>query len=123
MSLTATVSSAVDAAFAALGDMKTTGTLWQVPDVASYDDETDEETVNKVDHDLPEVALVRYKEDEVDGTSIKETDVKALIPGSDLTYIPTTDDEYEDDEGNAYSIERVHHLPGKVLWVLQLRLM
>lgn len=122
MGLSADITSAVTMAFDALGDLAKSGTVIEVKQSTAYDVAADSLTISTVDHSFTKSVLTSFSEKEIDGSAVRITDVKALIPAAVLNgYRPTTNDRYRDNLLAEYSIEMSRTVPGTSLWILQLR--
>ena len=123
MGLTSDIQGHVTRAFVALGDLSKTGTITEIGTSTVYDSATDTHTRATTPHPLTHSILVGFEEKEIDGTHVKETDFKGLVPAEQLSgYQPKTSDKFTDYLGNDYSIERAKTVPGDSIWILQLRL-
>jgi len=121
MSFSALVSGLVDSAFGIVGDLAK-----QVTYVSNGGQTYDVESGKMVESttSIPAVRCVatKFKSDEKDDQVAVLTDLKALIPASDLPGIePKVDDEIVFANGSEWDVRRVLGVPGDSLHILHIR--
>jgi len=119
MSLRATIASAVDSAFSAIGDIPES-TTYTVTSKA-YDPDTGETATTETAYTVTAVFL-RYELSEQDRQLVRVQDVKkCLIKTSELDIVPKLDDTITRYDGTVYKILGYGQDPTQSLWTFMLR--
>lgn len=119
MSILAQLRSGLDAAWAALGDAKTTVTYGAVAR-GNYNPATGAVSQSQTSTVI-EAGLVDYKAEQRSGTDIRSGDRRALIRAKDLTTRPQTGDYLTEADGTKWTVVSVQGDP-RVYFDLQIRL-
>lgn len=91
MGFKSAVQSVVNAAFNAIGDIKTDISIVTNNSNPSYNPSTGAITSSSTSYSLQAV-VVKYNRREIDGASVLATDAKIIVNGSDISVVPTTTD-------------------------------
>lgn len=115
MSINSQVISGVNAAMAAIGDLKIAVTYRRVVPGA-YDPATDTtaDTVTTYTFEVPRVGL---SEEEMPWIPVDKKGAKLLIPRSNLPVMPLITD-YVEIEGERWEVIRIRRVPGDSVWIV-----
>lgn len=123
MALKATLRRAVKAAFTALDDIPRKVTYHVKTGTPIRDLDAGTFTLTTVNVALPMVALVRFKQKDLDkNPAIVASNMKALIPTEDLKgRVPATADTFTDDTGTTWEVVQLLSDPAEVITILEVR--
>lgn len=118
MGLKSAIQNAITAGFLSLGDLPTSvtytskGAPTYVPSDGTYTSTDVEYTVSML--------LTSYRIEEIDDVVVLKTDRKGIIPSSELTPTPKTDDTVTISDV-AWQVVNVKQDPAEAAWIFQLR--
>ena len=113
MGLQATVKSATQTAFTAIGDLPRSCT-YHPTGATTYDPATGTVTEGSASEETVSAVFARYKIVEVDGTIVKVGDQKILIPVENIVCVPKVED-YVTEGGVRWNVLSVSTDPAKAL--------
>lgn len=119
MGLKATVAAGVQQAFVAAGDLISTGSYTARRGTAVYNPATDTYTSTSV-VTYPAVRMLRASltDAEREASSVSVSDVKVLIPATDLPGVTPDETDTFTLDGLGYNVLSYRTVPGDSLWII-----
>lgn len=121
MGLRSVIASAVASGVAALGDLRTSVGYYQ-PSANTYDPSTGATTRTETVQTIPDAILTSYKQSDIDGDRVLETDRKLIIQTSRLAAEPRKGEDQVDIAGTRWRVQDWKTDPAGATYTIQLRL-
>lgn len=118
MGLKDTIKTAVDSAFSAMDDLRTTITFKRV--VESYSATTGSVTNTATTYTITDAIKVRYKQNETQNSTVLPTDSKLIFKQADLAITPDLTDLITISSVD-HQIVQIKEDPSNTIWIMQLR--
>ena len=119
MGLQATLKNAAVAAFVAIDDIPKSCT-YHPKGATSYNPATGAVTEGSQSDETVSFVFAGFTIDEIDGTTIKSSDMKALIPFSNISATPKVED-YLTENSVRWNVMGKRKDPADALWILHVR--
>lgn len=122
MGLKGSIQTAVQSAFLSLDDIVESVTYRsKTSSTGDYYPAIGKVVPKYTDYASVEMAMVRYKQEEIDDKTILNTDMKAIVPSLDLTPTPKVADQIIRANTSTWEIIGIQQDPAEAVWIFQIR--
>jgi hypothetical protein len=120
MGLQGTFKAAAQTIFEAFGDVPVSSTYSSVDDSIAYNPSGSGTITDTVTNETVDIIFAYYEVAQIDGTKVRASDQKAMIPVENLTAVPGQKD-YITTSSKRWNVVAVETDPAEALWILQIR--
>jgi hypothetical protein len=118
MSLLTTIAAGVETAFTAAQDLVSDGVYTVRTAAPVYDPVTDDYTASTTTFDPVRMLRTSMTDQEREASALTVTDVKVLIPATDLPGVRPGETDVFTLDGTGYNVITIKTVPGNSLWIV-----